>query len=85
MLLARQHEQGVREAIQVGHDLGADWLLAPERHRAALGAPAHGARHVEVGVEARAAGEDEALQDAEPFGALAVDERLERIDARPAR
>src|SRR5688500_5646865 len=61
---AAEHEQGVRQAVQVGHGVVADVLAAlAEGDDDALGAPAHGAAEMEVRRGPAAAGQDEALQD----------------------
>ena len=65
---AREHEQEVREPVQVAGGFGAD-VLGPRRQRPhpALGASHHRTRHVAGGRGGPAAGEDEILQRRQRF------------------
>src|SRR5208282_6822347 len=59
---AREHEQQVREPVQVMHRLGTHLLGAREPPAAALGSPADGARHVRLRGGAASAREYEFLE-----------------------
>src|ERR1700681_874868 len=59
---ARNHEQQVREAVEVLRDLGTDFLGTRERTHAPLGAPRDAARKVAVGRGGSTARENELLE-----------------------
>src|SRR5690606_15137519 len=56
---AAEHDQGVRQAVQVGDDVRTHGLRLREPQHFALGAPADRARVVQRGVHCAAAREDE--------------------------
>ena len=70
-------EEQIREPVQITKRRFSDRRLAMQRHGAALGAAAHGARHVERGGRRAAPGQDEAAQRLEFL--------FERVDGALAR
>ena len=80
---ARQHEQQVRQAVQVADRAAIDGLDVRELDHPTLGAAAHGARLVQERGHGAATREDERLERLQVFLA-AIDALLERCDLRIA-
>ena len=77
---ARDHEQQVRQAVQVLRHFDVDLLVRGQRPHAALGAPHDGARQVAVRGRGAAARQDEVLERGQRVVEL-VEHLLELRDA----
>ena len=76
---SRQHEQQIRQPVQVFERVGSDLLDARQRPAAALRAAANGARHVAGGGGRAAARQNEVLERRQGF-VEAVELGFEPID-----